>query len=256
MNKIYHFCFSLPKIEMFYYLWYFIVTFFSFFSFFTKFYSCNAKTCNAKTKKTLLLGGGGSKFWYLAGKLYSNTKENPEYIQGFDTIVGISAGSLIGAFAVSGCDLEKIKDGVIEITNQTLEKLFSIFHVLDIVKDFTRKQLPENAYQLCTNKLHIQTIHLYTGKVICFHTFSSNDDLVDKLMKACHVPFLCNSITNEGYIDRIFDVGKHGCCHSLNVEKIQVDEQWDVLNMIQIPSQKTIKNQFQKGYQKGKEKTT
>ena len=81
----------------------------------------------------------------------------------------------------------------------------SIFKYLDIIKDFYKTHLPPDAYILCSNKLHIQTIAvkaLYKGNVECFHIFTSNDDLIDKMFKACHIPFFCNTFTNDGYIDR------------------------------------------------------
>jgi hypothetical protein len=162
----------------------------------------------------------------------------------FDIIIGCSVGSLLGTFIVSKCSLLEIKKKVIELTNSITSKPFFIFDCFNIIKEFLKEHLPKDAYQLCSHKLHIQTLH-YTGKVVCFHSFSSNDDLIDKIMKACHVPFLGKSITNEGYMDRLLDIGKEDCCHSCYTEKITNNK---VFNIFSIPNEEFIESQFHNGY--------
>jgi len=160
-------------------------------------------------------------------------------------VIGCSVGSLLGAFIVSKCSLIEIKNKVIHLTNTITNKPFFIVNCLDIIQDFLKEHLPQDAYQLCSHKLHIQTIHLYTFQSKCFHSFSSNDDLIDKIMKACHIPLLGKSITNEGYMDRMFDIGKEDCCHSCYTEKITNNK---VFNIFSIPNEEFIESQFDNGY--------
>ena len=200
--------------------------------------------------KILLLGGGGSKFWYYAGQIQSRIDKDPEYIDKFDKIVGISAGSLLGSllgiFVCSKCDLRMIRQKSIELVVSMKTIPNTIFKCLEILRDFCEKHLPENAYILCTDKLHIQTFHLYSCKSVCFHKFSSNSDLIDKFMKAAHIPLLCSSITNDGYVDRCEDVGKAGCCDSTNIDKI-VGEDFNIFDMMCVPDEEFITTKFESG---------
>jgi hypothetical protein len=205
---------------------------------------------NNTNKKTLLIGGCGIKFWYFAGIIQRHIELNKDYIHTFDKIIGISGGGLLACFVISNCDLLIIKHKIIEVTNTIKTNKVSIFKYLDIIKQFYKENLPDNAYILCSNKLHIQTIHLHSLSVVCFHTFSSNDDLIDKLMKSCHIPFLCNTITNEGYVDRMWNSGKNNCCyHSNNTEKLILDTNLSCfIDLLKFPDETFIQTQFQQGF--------
>ena len=173
---------------------------------------------------------------------------NKDYIQQFDKIIGISGGNLLACLIISNCDLLIIKQKIIEITNTIKTNKTSVFKYLDIIKQFYKENLPDNAYILCSNKLHIQSIHIYSCSVVCFHTFSSNDDLIDKLLKSCHIPFLCNTITNEGYIDRMWNSGKNNCCHH-STEKLILDTNLsNTLDLLNFPDETFIQTQFQQGF--------
>lgn len=200
-------------------------------------------------KKTLLIGGGGSKFWHFAGIIQRKIENNKEYIDNLDIIIGVSVGSLLATFVICKCDLNEIKEKVVTITNNIKEKPMLISNCLDIIRDFLQETLPENAYLLCSNKLHIQAIHLYSLSFVCFHTFVSNSDLIDKIMKACHIPVLCNcQITNEGYIDRIIDTGKNNCCNSKNIEIIINKNKFNIKDIFMVADEKFIHSQFHSGY--------
>jgi hypothetical protein len=197
------------------------------------------------SKKTLLVGGGGSLFWHYAGKIHKKILENDKYIDEFEVVAGVSTGSMIGCFIVSKCDLITIKREAIELVKSLKTKPLMITKCLDILKEFCKKQLPEDAYKLCSGKLHIQTIHLLSCQVVCFNNFVSNDDLVDKVLKACHIPLLCNGITNDGYIDRFFNKCKMGCCESLDTEEISVCS--NLIDCLKVPDENFIQDKFNKG---------
>jgi hypothetical protein len=68
-------------------------------------------------------------------------------------------------------------------------------------------------------------------------------------MKACHIPLLCNfQITNEGYIDRIIDIGKNNCCHSTNMEIIADKNNFNIKDTFTVPDEKFIHSRFHSGY--------
>ena len=209
------------------------------------------ETTEKKETTSLLLGGAGSCFWYYAGKIQYHIEKNPHYIESFDKVFGVSVGSLLGCFVVSKCDLLVFKQKIIEITNEIKEKPFLIWGCLDIIRKFCQDHLPDNAYLLCSNKLHIQTFHLYSLSTICFHEFSSNDDLIDKIIKSCHIPFFCNGITNEGYIDRMFDTCNQTCCastHIISIKNSNDNLHVNVWDFMKIANENKIKELFQKGY--------
>lgn len=198
-------------------------------------------------KKTLLLGGGGCKFWYSAGRIHKSIELDKEYLNKFDKIVGVSAGGLLGCLIISKCDLNIIKENAIKLINKNKSISLSILNCFDLLKTFFRENLPRNAYQLCSNILHIQTIKLYSCAVECFNVFSSNEDLIDKIFKGCHIPILSGGITNEGYIDRIFDRCKDNCCNSTNIEKI-VNDDFEFISAFKTPNEAYILNSFKRGY--------
>lgn len=198
--------------------------------------------------KTLLIGGGGLMFWYYIGVISKKLKNDANYIDNFHTIVGVSCGSLVGCLVVSKCDIETIKNDAIQLVNTLQLNNLSIFNCLHIIRDFYKKHLPPNAYILCSNKLHIQSISLYKGEVVCFNMFTSNDDLIDKLFKACHIPFMSNTITNDGYIDRCINRCKEGCCDSKNTEIISIP--YLSLDMFRVPDEKYINDNYLIGFNK------
>lgn len=219
------------------------------------------KETKKSDKKTLLLGGGGSKFWFYAGIVYQRCQDNPSYIDDFDKIVSCSCGSVLAPFFICQMDFLHIKADLIDITNKVLDKhkdakenksRYTICNCLDIIKDYLVKTLPENAHILCSNKLHIQTIYLPHCKSHCFHHFSSKEDLVDKIIKSCHIPIITGSITNEGYIDRLGDY----CCSCDIVEGSAISQifnlytyktLFELKNIFVIPDETYIETNFASG---------
>jgi len=239
------------------------------------------KETSLNDKKTLLLGGGGPKFWFYAGIVYQRCQNNPSYIDDFDTIVSCSCGSVLAPFFICKMDFLQIKKELIDITNkmmntkteetdtykqdtykqdtykqdteETKDKCrYTICNCLDIVREYLLNTLPENAHILCSNKLHIQTIYLPHCKSHCFNLFSSKEELVDKIIKSCHIPIITGSITNEGYIDRLGDY----CCSCEAVEGTHVSRifnlytyktLFELKNIFVIPDETYIETNFTRG---------
>ena len=185
---------------------------------------------------------------------YKRSIHNSTYIDEFDAIVSCSCGSILAPFIICKMDLIQFKKEIIEITNTIMNTenkeqcLYTICNCLHIIKDYLLKSLPENAHILCSNKLHIQTIYLPHCKSHCFHDFSSKEDLVDKIIKSCHIPIITGSITNDGYIDRVCDC----CCYcesvkDSNISKIGIDSIFDLKNIFVIPDEKYIERNFANG---------
>ena len=139
-----------------------------------------------------------------------------------------------------------------DIDTEDKQCRYTICHCLDVIKDYLLNALPENAHILCSNKLHIQTIYLPHCKSHCFNQFSSKADLVDKIIKSCHIPIITGSITNEGYIDRLGDY----CCSCETVEGTQVSRifnlytfktLFELKNIFVIPDETYIETNFARG---------
>jgi hypothetical protein len=73
--------------------------------------------------------------------------------------------------------------------------------------------------------------------------------MIDKIFKACHIPFLCNTFTNDGYIDRFVSKCKEGCCDSKNIEYITSRIlSWNTLKMLSVPDESYINSNFWNGF--------
>lgn len=155
----------------------------------------------------LILAGGGFKGYYHLGLfkiLKHHEKQNKIKIR---HIVGTSTGAI--SAVIYACDLDfnrwintfyKIKENIHKSDlHQT---------VINILKD----ELPENAYQICTNKIKISTskLTIFGFVEIMFDKFESNEHLLQVLSGSIKIPYLTSKslfgekINNNYYYDGFF----------------------------------------------------
>ena len=182
--------------------------------------------CMDISNKTLLIGGGGSYIWLLYGYICRKLKDDNNYLKKYKNIVGVSAGGFLACLIISGINLEVLKMKYIDMFYNYKKKLrennqqtnLTFKENLKLLKQLLIQELPQNAYILCSNKLHLiatKVNSLFNMKKICYNTYSSNNDLLDKLFKMSYLPYICgNSFSNDGIIDGFDDSCIVGCCCS------------------------------------------
>ena len=135
----------------------------------------------------VILAGGGFKGYYHLG-LYKILKhlEKKNKIK-IRYIVGTSTGAISAIIYVCNLDFNRWVDTFYKI-KENMHKSDLHKTVIEIMKD----ELPENAYQLCTNRIKITTSKLTMFGFVeeIFDKFDSNDHLLQVLSASIKIPYL------------------------------------------------------------------
>jgi hypothetical protein len=237
---------------------------------------------------SLVIGPGGILFWYMAGMLYERIQQHPCYIDHFDTVIGYSGGSLLGGLVLSGCDLYEMFEKSMTwfeeflVRNPTKNSLFELMTNISHIQTFLKDSIfPPDAYKKCNERLHVIAFDTTNRKVVCFHNFDSNEDLIHKIFYGCNFPFVTKlknfytpssstPTTREDeddesvqilvdYMDAAYvdPIGVPGCCEGTKVEVLyhrQVmggDMKKDAWSL-SIPDRESVKKLFYDGIEEEK----
>lgn len=132
-----------------------------------------------KKDHVFVFQGGGSIFsgtWDLTG-----TK-----------VVGASAGALTAVLMVCGVDAEKARKCAVQLCDETKVwdrwlKLIGIWG--DMVGVWLDRLLPDNAADLCNNRVYIRVSQLFGHKKIVSQ-FATRQELIRCMRASTHIPFL------------------------------------------------------------------
>jgi predicted acylesterase/phospholipase RssA len=233
---------------------------------------------------SLVIGPGGILFWYMAGMLYERIQQHPCYMDHFDTVIGYSGGSLLGGLVLSGCDLHEMFEKSMTwfeeflVRNPTKNSLFELMTNISHIQTFLLESIfPPDAYRKCNERLHVVAFDITNRKVVCFHKFDSNEDLIHKIFYGCNFPFITklknfytpssSSLEEDDesvqimvdYMDAAYvnPIGVPGCCEGTKVEVLyhrQVtagDMKKDAWSL-SIPDKDSVKKLFYDGIQEEK----
>jgi predicted patatin/cPLA2 family phospholipase len=176
-----------------------------------------------KKKDIIVFQGGGQYFfWNMGIVAYLNKHFDMEDIK----LVGASAGALTAVLMVCKIDAEKALECALRICDEhKVRERWLMFVGIwgEIVKEWLEELLPENAADLCSDKVYILISSLLGKHVVS--SFRSKQDLIECLLASTHIPFLMDylpfrwwkgwwcydgcigNFTNDPYM--IFDKKKH-----------------------------------------------
>jgi len=141
-----------------------------------------------KKKNVIVFQGGGQYFFWNMGV----AKYLLEHFDLTNTkVVGASAGALAAVFIVCGIDAEKTLECALRLCDDfgVWDRWLRFVGIWgNMVGVWLDRLLPENAAELCTNKVHILVSQILKPKKIV-SAFATKQELIECLLTSTHVPF-------------------------------------------------------------------
>ncbi len=107
----------------------------------------------------------------------------PELLEKIDNFGGASAGALAAGSLLCGISLSESLQFTLRLAEHA--RRFSIgpfhprFQLTKTIRKVFRRMIPDDAYKLCSGRLHISLTRCSDWKNVVVSEFHSNDDLVD-----------------------------------------------------------------------------
>ena len=138
-----------------------------------------------KETKTLNLTFSGCGFLgiYHVGVASALKDRAPELLERIKNFGGASAGALAAGSLLCGISLSESLQFTLRLAEHA--RRFSIgpfhpkFQLTTTIRKVFRRMIPDDAYKLCSGKLHISLTRCSDWQNIVVSEFHSNDDLVD-----------------------------------------------------------------------------
>lgn len=134
---------------------------------------------------------GGAKyfFWNIGVSQYFQKQHDISSV----LFVGASAGALSAVLTICQIDVDKTLQSVEKVCQKykVFERYFGLFGVWSsMVEEWLDMLLPENAHELCNDKVYIilQCLSLSHPK-LHVSTFYTRKELIDCLLATIHIPF-------------------------------------------------------------------
>jgi hypothetical protein len=135
--------------------------------------------------------GGALNIAYHIGA-YNRLKQSTLLDKGDVVYAGTSSGSIMAVSCACDIDIERIF-----MSNLRLMSNSQAF--CTIVRQILNKELPENAHQLCNNKVSICMTQLNKLIPRYVSTFTSKNDVINAVIGSCFIPRLTSSNFNYMY---------------------------------------------------------
>ncbi|KAK9806776.1 hypothetical protein WJX72_002404 [[Myrmecia] bisecta] len=139
--------------------------------------------------KPILAGGGGGIFffWQLGVIKYLEEQFDLDKVH----MVGASAGALIATLAACNIDPENAIQTAyhIAIESKLFERKLGLLGVWgDLVRQWLDELLPENAAEICRDRLRIIVTDVAERRQVYASDYASKADLIEAAMASVHVP--------------------------------------------------------------------
>ncbi|CAD7702017.1 unnamed protein product [Ostreobium quekettii] len=137
----------------------------------------------------LAFGGGGIYFWWELGCIQWLSEH---YDLRKTLMVGASGGALAATLAATGVDSEAALESAHRLGKQygIWERPLGLMGVWgQIVREWLEELLPENAGELCRDRVEVLVTKLPFLELASISDFTSKADLIDANIASVHVPF-------------------------------------------------------------------
>lgn len=140
-------------------------------------------------KQVVVFQGGGQYFFWQMGVV----KYLSEHFDLTETtmIVGASAGALAAVFLVCGVNANTALECALRLCDEVKvwERWLKFMGIWgSMVEQWLDQLLPDNAAELCTNKVHILISQVLKPKKVV-STFATKQELIECLLTSTHIPF-------------------------------------------------------------------
>uniref|UniRef100_G3QVT1 Omega-hydroxyceramide transacylase n=1 Tax=Gorilla gorilla gorilla TaxID=9595 RepID=G3QVT1_GORGO len=162
------------------------------------------------TPHSISFSGSGFLSFYQAGAVDALRDLAPRMLETAHRFAGTSAGAVIAALAICGIEMDEylrvLNVGVAEVKKSFLGPLSPSCKMVQMMRQFLYRVLPEDSYKVTTGKLHVSLTRLTDGESVVVSEFTSKEELIEAaLYCSCFVPVYCGLIppTYRGvrYID-------------------------------------------------------
>jgi predicted patatin/cPLA2 family phospholipase len=133
--------------------------------------------------------GGGIRIFYQFGVAI---RLREQYFLNTTHIYGASCGAITAVLLRSGVCFHTAMQLAWKLTvedNIMRKKIGLVGTWGKIIEKWLLKLLPENAYLVCCNYVHLQLQTLVLKPELCSH-FRSNEHLIQVIMASCHIPYI------------------------------------------------------------------
>uniref|UniRef100_A0A2K6EF14 Omega-hydroxyceramide transacylase n=2 Tax=Propithecus coquereli TaxID=379532 RepID=A0A2K6EF14_PROCO len=161
------------------------------------------------TPHSISFSGSGFLSFYQAGAVDALRDLAPRMLETAHRFAGTSAGAVIAALAICGIEMDEylrvLNVGVAEVKKSFLGPLSPSCKMVQMMRQFLYRVLPEDSYKATTGKLHVSLTRLTDGESVVVSEYTSKEELIEALYCSCFVPVYCGLIppTYRGvrYID-------------------------------------------------------
>nr|XP_007970991.2 patatin-like phospholipase domain-containing protein 1 isoform X1 [Chlorocebus sabaeus] len=161
------------------------------------------------TPHSISFSGSGFLSFYQAGAVDALRDLAPRMLETAHRFAGTSAGAVIAALAICGIEMDEylrvLNVGVAEVKKSFLGPLSPSCKMVQMMRQFLYRVLPEDSYKVTTGKLHVSLTRFTDGESVVVSEFTSKEELIEALYCSCFVPVYCGLIppTYRGvrYID-------------------------------------------------------
>lgn len=161
------------------------------------------------TPHSISFSGSGFLSFYQAGAVDALRDLAPRMLETTHRFAGTSAGAVIAALVICGIEMDEylrvLNVGVAEVKKSFLGPLSPSCKMVQMMRQFLYKVLPEDSYKAATGKLHVSLTRFTDGESVVVSEYTSKEELIEALYCSCFVPVYCGLIppTYRGvrYID-------------------------------------------------------
>ncbi|XP_057555423.1 omega-hydroxyceramide transacylase isoform X2 [Hippopotamus amphibius kiboko] len=161
------------------------------------------------TPHSISFSGSGFLSFYQAGAVDAFRDLAPRMLETTHRFAGTSAGAVVAALVVCGIEMDEylrvLNVGVAEVKKSCLGPLSPSCRMVQTMRQFLYRVLPEDSYKVATGKLHVSLTRLTDGESVVVSEYTSKEELIEALYCSCFVPVYCGLVppTYRGvrYID-------------------------------------------------------
>ncbi|XP_043763236.1 omega-hydroxyceramide transacylase [Cervus elaphus] len=161
------------------------------------------------TPHSISFSGSGFLSFYQAGAVDALRDLAPRMLETAHRFAGTSAGAVVAALVICGIEMDEylrvLNVGVAEVKKSFLGPLSPSCKMVQMMRQFLYRVLPEDSYKVTTGKLHVALTRFTDGESVVVSEYTSKEELIEALYCSCFVPVYCGLIppTYRGvrYID-------------------------------------------------------
>uniref|UniRef100_A0A5F9CUZ5 Omega-hydroxyceramide transacylase n=1 Tax=Oryctolagus cuniculus TaxID=9986 RepID=A0A5F9CUZ5_RABIT len=161
------------------------------------------------TPHSISFSGSGFLSFYQAGAVDALRDLAPRMLDTAHRFAGTSAGAVIAALVICGIEMDEylrvLNVGVAEVKKSFLGPLSPSCKMVQMMRQFLYRVLPEDSYKAATGRLHVSLTRFTDGESVVVSEYTSKEELIEALYCSCFVPVYCGFIppTYRGvrYID-------------------------------------------------------